>query len=492
MRYLVASLLLALASCQDSNLNPPNPPSPNQAPPNPAQFSATATSPTSVNLSWSASDGATRYSLERRTGSGSFTAIGGNNLTATSYSDTGLTANTAYTYRVRAVNNSGSSSGVERSVTTPSTNPPPSGTEPRVRLVSVVSSGLTQPLYLTHAGDGSGDLYVVEKAGRIRVIEGGTLSAQAFLDITSKTSKGGEQGLLGLAFHPDYRNNSFFYVNYTNSAGDTVIARYSANRSTKLADPNSEQIVLTVDQPYDNHNAGWLGFGPDGMLYIPLGDGGSGGDPQNYAQRLDIQSGNRHMLGKVLRIDVNGTEQGRNYRIPADNPSLGGGVSELWALGLRNPWRTSFDRQTGDLWIGDVGQGSQEEISLGTGGGKGLNYGWKILEGTACYDNSITPGCSSNSLTRPVHAYGRGDGYSVTGGYMYRGTRFPRMQGRYFFTDFGTGSLWSLRLVNGTWTRKTEVSSAGNGLASFGEDEQGELYVISLSGGQIWRLEDQP
>lgn len=483
MRYLVVSLLVALASCQESNL------SPTQAPPNPAQFSATATSPTSVSLSWSASAGANRYSLERRTGSGDFTAIGGSNLTATSYSDTGLTANTAYTYRVKAVNNSGSSSGVERSVTTPGTS---SSSEPRVRLAPVVTSGLTQPLYLTHARDGSGDLYVVEKAGRIRVIEGGTLRSQPFLDITGKTSKGGEQGLLGLAFHPDYRNNGYFYVNYTNSSGDTLIARYAANRSSKVADPGSEQIVLTVDQPYDNHNAGWLGFGPDGMLYVPLGDGGAGGDPQNYAQRLEAQSGNRHLLGKVLRIDVNGGEQGRNYRIPADNPSLGGRVSEIWAYGLRNPWRASFDRQTGDLWIGDVGQGSQEEISLGAGGGKGLNYGWKIMEGTACYDNSIAPGCSSNSLTRPVHAYGRGDGYSITGGYMYRGTRFPRMQGRYFFTDFGTGNLWSLRLVNGTWMRKTEVASAGQGLASFGEDEQGELYVISLFGGQIWRLEDQP
>ncbi|WP_084640373.1 PQQ-dependent sugar dehydrogenase [Meiothermus rufus] len=369
--------------------------------------------------------------------------------------------------------------------------PPPRG-EPQVRLVSVVSSGLTQPLYLTHAGDGSGDLYVVEKAGRIRLIEGGTLRPQAFLDISSKTSKGGEQGLLGLAFHPSYRNNGYFYVNYTNSEGDTVIARYSANRSTKLADPNSEQVVLTIDQPYDNHNAGWLGFGPDRMLYIPLGDGGSGGDPQNYAQRLEAQSGNRHFLGKVLRIDVNSSEQGRNYRIPADNPSLGGRVSEIWAYGLRNPWRASFDRHTGDLWIADVGERTQEEINRAPQGGKGLNYGWKIMEGTHCYANQVAPGCNHPSLTPPVHSYGRSDGISVTGGYVYRGSRFPRMQGRYFFTDFGSGHLWSLRLINGAWTHKTEVSSAGNGLASFGEDEQGELYVISLFGGQVWRLEDQP
>ncbi|GIW25099.1 sorbosone dehydrogenase family protein [Meiothermus sp.] len=368
--------------------------------------------------------------------------------------------------------------------------PPPTG-EPQLRL-ALVAAGLQQPLYLTHAGDGSGDLYVVEKEGRIRLITGGTLRSQPFLDISGKTSKGGEQGLLGLAFHPDYRNNGLFYVNYTNTSGDTVIARYTANRSSKVADPNAEQIVLEVDQPYANHNAGWLGFGPDRMLYIPLGDGGFGGDPQNYAQRLETQSGNRHLLGKVLRIDVNGTEQGRNYRIPADNPSLGGRVSEIWAYGLRNPWRSSFDRQTGDLWIGDVGQDREEEISLGKKGVKGLNYGWKIMEGNACYDNSIAPGCNSSSLTPPVHTYGRGDGYSVTGGYMYRGTRFPRMKGHYFFTDFGRGHLWSLRLENGTWTRKTEIASAGNGLASFGEDEQGELYVMSLFSGQVWRLEDQP
>ncbi len=363
--------------------------------------------------------------------------------------------------------------------------------EPQVRQASVVSSGLNQPLYLTHAGDGSGDLYVVEKAGRIRLIERGTLRGQAFLDISSKTSKGGEQGLLGLAFHPNYRNNGYFYVNYTNSAGDTVIARYSANRSTKLADPNSEQVVLTVDQPYDNHNAGWIGFGPDGMLYIPLGDGGAGGDPQNHAQRLEAQDGNRHFLGKVLRIDVNAGEQGRNYRIPTDNPSLGGRVSEIWAYGLRNPWRASFDRQTGDLWIGDVGENTQEEINRAPHGGKGLNYGWKIMEGTHCHASQIDPGCNHPSLTPPVHSYGRGDGISVTGGYVYRGSRFPRMRGRYFFTDYGNGDLWSLRLVDNAWTRKTEVSSAGRSLASFGEDEQGEVYLISL-GGQIWRLEDQP
>ncbi|MFN3390929.1 MAG: PQQ-dependent sugar dehydrogenase [Meiothermus ruber] len=370
-------------------------------------------------------------------------------------------------------------------------DPPPSG-EPSLHLSLLVSSGLSQPLYLTHAGDGSGNLYVVEKAGRIRLIENGALRTQAFLDITEKTSKGSEQGLLGLAFHPNYRNNGFFYVNYTNSSGDTVIARYTANRSSKMADPSSEQVVLSVDQPYDNHNAGWLGFGPDGMLYIPLGDGGSGGDPQNYAQRLEPQSGNRHLLGKVLRIDINGSELGHNYRIPPDNPSLGGRVSEIWAYGLRNPWRASFDRQTGDLWIGDVGQNNQEEVNRGVGGGKGLNYGWKIMEGTNCYDNSIAPGCGSSNLTQPVHVYGRSDGYSVTGGYVYRGTRYPRMRGRYFFTDFGSGHLWSLYQVNGAWERKTEITSAGGSLASFGEDEQGELYVMSLFGGQVWRVEDRP
>lgn len=368
----------------------------------------------------------------------------------------------------------------------------PSLGEPELGLVVIVASGLNQPLYLTHANDGSKNLYVLEKAGRIRLVENGVLREQPFLDITSKTSKGGEQGLLGLAFHPNYRNNGFFYVNYTNSSGDTIVARYTANRSSKVADPGSEQIILTVDQPYDNHNAGWLGFGPDGMLYIPLGDGGAGGDPQNYAQRLEVQGGNRHLLGKVIRIDINGTTQGSNYRIPPDNPSLGGRVSEIWAYGLRNPWRASFDRQTGNLWIGDVGQNAQEEINLSTNGGKGLNYGWKIMEGTSCYDNSIAPGCNSRSLTQPVHAYGRSDGYSVTGGYVYRGSRFPRMRGRYFFTDFGSGHLWSLRQVNGAWARKTEIASSGTGLASFGEDEQGELYVMNLFGGQVWRLEDRP
>ncbi|RIH83547.1 Quinoprotein glucose dehydrogenase B [Meiothermus luteus] len=377
------------------------------------------------------------------------------------------------------------------SLPAPEPTPPTPTGEPNLRLLEV-ASGLSQPLYLTHAGDGSGDLYVVEKGGRIRLIQGGSLRSQAVLDLSGKISTGSEQGLLGLAFHPNFRNNGYLYVNYTNTAGDTIIARYTMNRSTKVADPNSEQVVLTVDQPYANHNAGWLGFGPDGMLYIPLGDGGSGGDPQNHAQRLEAQSGNRHLLGKVVRIDVNATESGRNYRIPSDNPTLGGRVSEIWAYGLRNPWRASFDRATGDLWLGDVGEGAMEEVSLGPKGGKGLNYGWRIMEGTRCNDNSISPGCNHPSLTPPVHAYGRGDGYSVTGGYVYRGERFPRMRGRYFFTDFGTGHLWSLRQVNGAWQRKTELPSLGTGLASFGEDEQGELYLVNLLSGKVWRIEDQP
>ncbi|RDI96184.1 glucose dehydrogenase [Meiothermus sp. QL-1] len=373
---------------------------------------------------------------------------------------------------------------------TPPGNPLPTG-EPQIRLVQV-ASGLNQPLYLTHAKDGSGDLYVVEKSGRIRLIQAGSLRAQPVLDISDKVSKGGEQGLLGLAFHPDYRNNGYFYVNYTNTAGDTVIARYTMNRSTKVADPSSEQVVLLVDQPYANHNAGWLGFGPDGLLYIPLGDGGSGGDPENFAQRLEAQSGNRHLLGKVVRIDVSTSEGGRNYRIPPDNPSLGNRVSEVWAYGLRNPWRASFDRATGDLWLGDVGQSAMEEVNLGPRGGKGLNYGWRIMEGTRCNDNATPPGCHHSSLTPPVHAYTQAEGRSVVGGYVYRGSRFPRMQGRYFFTDFFGTHLWSLRRVGSTWSRRTEASFPSMGVASFGEDEQGEVYAVHLLEGRIWRLEDQP
>lgn len=444
---------------------------------NPSSFTATATSPTSVTLAWSAVGGATRYSLERRTGSGAFAAVGGDNLTAVSYSDTGLAAGTAYTYRIRTMVGASFSSGLERTVTTPSTSPPPTG-DLNLRRV-LVASGLNQPLYLTHAGDP--DLYVVQKSGQIRLIENGQLRQAPFLDIASRVSTGSEQGLLGLAFHPNYAQNAYFFVNYTNTAGDTIIARFTADRSAKTAAGSSERVLLTIDQPYDNHNGGWIGFGRDGMLYIATGDGGAGGDPGNRAQNPSS------LLGKMLRIDVNGTGSG-SYSIPSDNPSLGGRITEVWALGLRNPWRASFDRQTGDLWLGDVGQDSREEINLGTGGGRGLNYGWKVMEGNNCYGSST---CNRSGLTLPVFDYGRGDGYSVTGGYVYRGSRFPRMQGRYFFGDFGSGNLWSLRQSGSSWTRRTELSGV-SGLASFGEDSAGELYVISMFGGQVWRLEDQP
>lgn len=346
-------------------------------------------------------------------------------------------------------------------------------------------SGLSSPLFLTHAKDGSGDLYLVERGGNIILRRSGASANQTFLDISDRVLSGGEQGLLGLAFHPNYKTNGYLYVNYTSvqrdnlglSAGTTVIARYTANPSSKTADPGSEQILLTINQPFANHNGGWLGFGPDGFLYIATGDGGSGGDPQNHGQRLDS------LLGKLLRIDVDKASAGKNYAIPSDNPFVGrsGALAEIWAYGLRNPWRGSFDRQNGDLWVADVGQGAIEEVNRAAGSEKGLNYGWKIMEGDQCYGASS---CNRNGLTLPVYTYNHSGGRcSVTGGYVYRGSQYPALRGVYLFADYCTGEVFSLRSGVG----KAELTQAP-GVASFGEDEAGELYLLNIGQGKVFRV----
>lgn len=346
-------------------------------------------------------------------------------------------------------------------------------------------SGLSSPLFLTHAKDGSGDVYVVERGGSVVLRRSGASTNQTFLDISDRVLSGGEQGLLGLAFHPNYKTNGYLYVNYTSaqrdnlglSAGTTVIARYTANPSSKTADPGSEQILLTINQPFANHNGGWLGFGPDGFLYIANGDGGSGGDPQNHGQRLDS------LLGKMLRIDVDKATAGKNYAIPSDNPFVGrsGALAEIWAYGLRNPWRGSFDRQTGDLWVADVGQGAIEEVNHVTGAGKGLNYGWKIMEGDQCYGASS---CNRSGLTLPVYTYSHSGGRcSVTGGYVYRGNQYPALRGVYLLADYCTGEVFSLRSGVG----KVELTQA-SGVASFGEDEAGELYLLNIGQGKVFRV----
>jgi glucose/arabinose dehydrogenase len=360
--------------------------------------------------------------------------------------------------------------------------PPENGSPAPVQLaLEQVATGLQQPVYLT-APPGDARLFIVEQPGRIRIVSNGQLLPQPFLDITSRVSSGGERGLLGLAFHPDYAGNGFFYVNYTDNSGDTRVERYTRSANPDVADPASAVLVLAVDQPYGNHNGGQLLFGPDGMLYIPLGDGGSGGDPQNNAQTLST------LLGKLLRIDVTSASP---YSIPPDNPFVGQGGArpEIWAYGLRNPWRTSFDRGSNLYFIADVGQNRQEEINAVDRAAGGLNYGWRIMEGSSCYNASS---CDQSGLTLPVHTYPTSGGNcAVTGGYVYRGSGIPEIAGHYFFTDHCTGGVHSLRVVDGAVQelREWDAGSTGN-VSSFGEDAAGELYVVG-HGGTVWRIVKQ-
>ncbi|HYN83610.1 MAG TPA: PQQ-dependent sugar dehydrogenase [Pyrinomonadaceae bacterium] len=355
---------------------------------------------------------------------------------------------------------------------------------PTLALTSPVT-GFSQPVAITHAGDGSNRLFVVEQGGRIRLVKNGALQSAPFLDISARVSAGGERGLLGLAFPPGYASKGHFYVNYTRASdGATVIARYRRNASNPdAADPSSEQIVLTIGQPFANHNGGQLSFSPrDGFLYVGMGDGGSGGDPGNRAQNP------ADLLGKMLRIDTEAAGT-TTYAVPPSNPFAGraGFRQEIWALGLRNPWRFSFDRQTGDLFIADVGQGSWEEVNFqpaASAGGE--NYGWRVMEGTHCFNPNP---CDPTGLTLPVREYDHSQGCSVTGGHVYRGTSFPRMQGLYIYADFCSGVIWGLRRVGGVWQNSVLLDTSLS-VSTFGEDESGELYVASYGGGTIFRVTD--
>jgi glucose/arabinose dehydrogenase len=357
------------------------------------------------------------------------------------------------------------------------------GNLPTLALTSPVA-GLTQPVTITHAGDGSNRIFVVEQTGKIRIIKNGALLATPFLDISNRISTGGERGLLGLAFAPGYAAKGYFYVDYTNAAGDTVIARYGRNPANPdLADPASEQVIITIGQPYANHNGGQLAFSPrDGYLYIGMGDGGSGGDPENRAQNPG------ELLGKLLRIDV---ETGRpyTYTVPPSNPFANSLTvrREIWALGLRNPWRFAFDRQTGDLFTADVGQNAFEEVNFqpaSSAGGE--NYGWRIMEGAHCFNPS---NCSFAGLTLPVWEYDHSLGCSISGGYVYRGASFPRMQGLYIYGDFCSGRIWALRRDTAT-PQNTQLLDTTFQISTFGEDEAGELYVAAHNTGTIYKLVD--
>jgi glucose/arabinose dehydrogenase len=361
-----------------------------------------------------------------------------------------------------------------------STGAPVAGTPPLTSTLLV--GGLSSPLDVQSAPGDTTRLFVVEQRGRIRIVRGQTLVATPFLDISGRLSCCGERGLLGLAFHPDYTQNGRFYVNYTNPQGHTHISEFRVSSNPDVASPDSERMLLFVSQPFSNHNGGGLAFGRDGRLYIGLGDGGSGGDPLGNGQDL------RTYLGKMLRIDVDG---GMPYGVPTDNPfrSNAAALPEIWALGLRNPWRFSFDRLTGELYIGDVGQSAREEIDVAPAGRGGQNYGWNVMEGTLCFLPARD--CPTAGLTLPVLDYGRNVGGSVTGGYVYRGCRLPGYQGTYFYGDFVSGTIRSFRLQNGQpadpqdWTG-TVGRGIGN-ISSFGQDGEGELYILDYD-GELYRI----
>ncbi len=343
-----------------------------------------------------------------------------------------------------------------------------------------VTSGLDIPVNITPAFDNSGRMFVNEKPGRIRILQSGELLPQPFLDITDRVgSASSEQGLLGLAFHPQYAQNGRFFVYYTDKNGDSVLSRFQVSAGDpNQADPASEVVLLTQDQPFPNHNGGQLTFGPDGYLYLGLGDGGSAGDPQNNGQSVDT------LLGKILRLDV---DQGETYGIPADNPFAGGGGRpEIWAYGLRNPWRFSFDRQTGEMYIADVGQNQWEEINyLPAGATGGTNFGWRFKEGTHPYKEGAP---ADALLVDPVFEYDHSLGCSVTGGYVYRGS-MPEWQGIYLFGDYCGGRTWMMMRQNDRWVAM-EAFYTGLGLTAFGQDEAGEIYFVD-GAGSVLRLGKQ-
>ena len=368
--------------------------------------------------------------------------------------------------------------------------PPPPPPPPATFELVQVATGFSTPLDIQQPDDASGRLFVVEQSGHIQIIQSnGTRAATPFLDITGRAgfTSGGETGLLGLAFHPNYKNNRRFFVNYTRNNAtqlQTVIAEFTASSTnSNFADPTTENILFTVDQPFSNHNGGGLAFGKDGFLYIGLGDGGGSGDPSGNGQNTTT------LLGKMLRIDVDSAHApGLNYAIPPGNPfATSGGRAEIWVFGLRNPFRFSFDSVTGDLWIGDVGQNSFEEVDHLPSGQGGANLGWNIMEGTHCF--SPATGCSTAGLTLPVFDYDHTQGDdTVIGGHIYRGTKMPSLVGRYVFGDFISGRMWTLTQSGSTLTRTSLFTVAAGDVAAIGQDQLGELYVARYSTGAVSRI----
>lgn len=365
--------------------------------------------------------------------------------------------------------------------TQPASTATPSGTPPGLPPLRLapVATGLEQPLFVTAAPGDASRLFVVEQTGRIRVVRDGTLLAAPFVDLSDRISCCGERGLLGLAFDPDYAASGRLFVNYTNADGDTEVVELARTSDPDVASPEIVRRFFTVEQPFPNHNGGMLAFGPDGYLYVGLGDGGAAGDPQDNGQNPDVK------LGKILRIDVD------TYPTPPPG-NAPGGDPDVWALGLRNPWRFSFDRQTGDLYIGDVGQNALEEIDVAPSGAAGLNFGWRIMEASQCFQPRT--GCDTSGLTLPVVEYGRDTGCSITGGHVYRGSALPELAGVYLYGDYCSNRVFSFRLVDGVAQELRELTAdldPGDqiqGLTSFGEDAAGEILVVSHS-GSVFRIE---
>jgi len=348
-----------------------------------------------------------------------------------------------------------------------------------------ITQGLENPVHITHANDGSQRMYVVEQVGRVRIIQQGELLPTPLLDISDRVWHQGEQGLLSAAFPPGYPSVDHFYVYYTNLEGDNLVAQFSLlPGSDAQADPASERVITYFDHPEQrNHNGGQIAFGPDKYLYIGTGDGGGANDPLGAGQNPST------LLGKILRIDVeNGVMP---YAIPEDNPfvTTENYRHEIWVLGLRNPWRFSFDRGTGDLYIADVGQNKYEEINMQPAGSPGgENYGWNMMEGTHCF-KALT--CDQSTLTAPIAEYShRGGHCSITGGLVYRGKTYPALEGIYFFSDFCSGQIWGLQFFEGSWVQETLMES-GNIIASFGGDEAGELYLADYVSGVLYQITDQ-
>jgi len=478
------------------------------APTTPASLTVIATAASRIELSWSPStdsggSGIAGYRVFR---DGSSTALA--TVTATSYIDTSVTPGTRYSYAIRAVDNAGNVSAPTAPVeaTTP-TAAPTGGLDARPANTSCLApersgagtSAITarvferltfeQPLAMMQPPGETSRWFVVERGGRVRVFanDPAVATASTFVDLSGQVNTSGEGGLLGMAFHPDFGANGEVFLSYTRSGSplQSVIARFTSPDGGASLDPNSGEILLTVDQPYSNHNGGQIAFGPDGYLYIGLGDGGSGGDPQDNAQNT------RNLLGAMLRIDVDGATP---YAIPAGNPFAGnplcssgpGGAAcpEIFAWGFRNPWRWSFDRATGELWVGDVGQNAWEELDRVEIGG---NYGWRCREGAHPYDSS---GVCPAGLIDPVAEYGHGPatGNSVTGGYVYRGSAIPALSGRYVFGDFGSGRIWELLPDDADRLALNELLDTSFSIASFGQGADGEIYVLDIASGELHRL----